>query len=58
MPFFRPKNPKLLTTLSHPKMDSIAIINEGNAPFLSEFLIMIPEPNRNGQVQKRKTIIS
>ena len=27
------EKPELLTTLSHPKMDSIAIINEGNAPF-------------------------
>ena len=27
------EKPELLTALSHPKMDSIAIINEGNAPF-------------------------
>lgn len=27
------EKPEMLTTLSHPKMDSIAIINEGNAPF-------------------------
>ena len=37
-------------------MDSIAIINEGNAPFFSEFLIMIPEQNRNGQVLKEKLL--
>lgn len=27
------EKPELLTALSHPKMDSIAIINEGNTPF-------------------------
>lgn len=27
------ENPETLTALSHPEMDSIAIINEGNAPF-------------------------
>jgi hypothetical protein len=52
------EKPELLTALSHPKMDSIAIINEEMLHFLSEFLIMIPEQNRNGQVLKRKTIIS
>ena len=30
---FQTEKPELLTALSHPKMDSIAIINEGNAPF-------------------------
>ncbi|WDT67298.1 alpha/beta hydrolase family protein [Cloacibacterium sp. TD35] len=27
------QNPEILTAITHPKMDSIAIINEGNAPF-------------------------
>ena len=28
------QNPEILTAITNPKMDSIAIINEGNAPFL------------------------
>jgi hypothetical protein len=56
MPFFRPKNPNYLLHFLILKWILLPLLMREMLHFLSEFLIMIPEPNRNGQAQKRKLL--